>query len=276
MRTTAVCFPFDLFGNAGTSNGADLLADACREMLADNRRERTPTRAKAYTEHVRLTRVRFEKMTDYRDWRRRGRKAARRVWEQDEFLLWIAGNHLGALPVYDELAAHHPDTLAIQFDAHLDIHNFSECTAEPSHGNFLMHCDGALPPILNVGHRDLLLPQAHISKYFRATYSAEALALDVEAVIQKLRKRADAAARVFIDIDCDVFDPAYFPAVSHALPFGISPSVLLRCLDAVWSDRVAGVAISEFDPARDQGDRSLSVLAWLVEYLLLRRYAPKT
>lgn len=60
--------------------------------------------------------------------------------------------------------------------------------------------------------------------------------------------------------------------VAHPLPFGLSPHTVLRFLDAVWSDRVIGVALSEFDPGRDRNDQSLSTLVWLLEYLLLKRY----
>ncbi len=44
MTTRAIFFPFDLFGSPGTRAGAELLADAFEEMLADNRRERVATR----------------------------------------------------------------------------------------------------------------------------------------------------------------------------------------------------------------------------------------
>jgi agmatinase len=73
-------------------------------------------------------------------------------------------------------------------------------------------------------------------------------------------------------LDCDVFDPAAFPAVTQPVPFGLSPSLLLRLLDAVWSPNVAGLFLSEFDPGRDRNDQSLAILVWLIEYLLLRRH----
>src|SRR5438445_532400 len=82
----------------------------------------------------------------------------------------------------------------------------------------------------------------------------EALALDPDNVLAALREASRRAERVFLDIDCDVFDPAFFPAVAQPVPFGLAPQQVLRCLDAVWSGRVAGVAISEFDPARDRDD----------------------
>jgi arginase family enzyme len=81
-----------------------------------------------------------------------------------------------------------------------------------------------------------------------------------------------AASAVFLDIDCDVFDLAFFPAVANPLPFGLDPPLFLRLLNAAWSKKVVGVAISEFDPGRDRNDQSLALLVWLLEYLLLRRY----
>ena len=78
--------------------------------------------------------------------------------------------------------------------------------------------------------------------------------------------------RVFLDLDCDVFDPAFFPAVTQPVPFGLGPAQVLRVLDAVWSERVVGLAVSEFDPGRDRNDMSLAALMWLIEHLLLRRY----
>jgi arginase family enzyme len=269
VNTSAVFFPFDLFGSAGARSGAELLADACREMLADNRRERKPTRAAAYQPHVKLRELSFETMADYQDWRARGRQAVRQAWKKGDFLLWITGNHLGALPLYDELAGS-DDTLVVQFDAHLDIYNLGDCTEELSHGNFLLHGQGKLPPLVNLGNRELLLRPDYVRQYYRWQIPAAALAIDPEPALKQLRQAS--TGRVLIDIDCDVFDPAFFPAVSHPLPFGISPQLLLRLLDAVWSKDVIGVALSEFDPGRDRNDQCLATLVWLIEYLLLKRY----
>jgi arginase family enzyme len=272
MKSSFVFFPFDLFGSAGAGGGVTLLADELREVLADNRREKVPTRARAYTDSVRLREFRFETLEAYADWRRQGRQAVRQVLRQGDFLFWITGNHLGALPVYDELTGTDDATLVVQLDAHLDIHHFRDCTPELSHGNFLLHCDGTLPPIVNAGHRDLLLPPDYIRRYYRQTFAAAELAIDPQPALARLRQASASAQRVFLDVDCDVFDPACFPAVTQPVPFGLAPNLVLRLLDAVWSPRVAGVMLSEFDPGRDRNDQSLAILMWLIEYLLLRRY----
>jgi agmatinase len=271
LKTQIICFPFDLFGNTGAGAGAILLADELREVLADNRREKVATRAKAYTDHVRLRQFSFATLDAYADWRREGRQAMARVLRAGDFLVWLSGNHLGVLPVYDELAGQ-DNVLVVQLDAHLDIHHFADCTPEPSHGNFLLHSDGRLPPLVNAGHRELLLTPDYIAGYYQATYAAVDLAIDPERALADLRLRAQRADRIYLDIDCDAFDAASFPAVGTPVPFGLAPALVLRIIDAIWSDKVRGVMLSEFDPARDRGDVSLATAMWLLEYLLLRRY----
>jgi arginase family enzyme len=271
MKTTAIFFPFDLFGSGGAGAGAALLASEFREILADNRRETVPTRACAYTDQVRIRECAFETLADYKKWRRQGRRLASKALGQGDFLVWVTGNHLGALPIYDELAGRE-DVLVVQLDAHLDIHHFHDCTSELSHGNFLLHCDGPLPPLINAGHRELLLTPEYVARFYRRAFATVELAADVEEALDYLRSAARAAKRVFLDIDCDVFDPAFFPAVARPVPFGLSPTVVLRLIDAIWGANAAGVILSEFDPGRDREDQSLAVAMWLLEYLLLRRY----
>jgi len=270
VKTAALFFPFDLFGHAGTRNGAEVLADAFQEMLADNKREKKPIRARAYSSKVTFKEFTLDTIDAYSSWRRDARSAIHDVWQRGDFLLWVTGNHLGVLPAYDELAK--KNVVVIQFDAHLDIYNLADCTEELSHGNFLLHVDGKLPPIVNVGHRELLLRPEYIARYYRHSYSAAELALDPEPALLAIQEMCADAEAVFLDLDCDVFDPAYFPAVAHPLPMGLSPQLFLRFLDAAWSPRVCGFAISEFDPARDRNDQSLGTLMWLIEYVLLRQY----
>jgi agmatinase len=91
-------------------------------------------------------------------------------------------------------------------------------------------------------------------------------------VAAAIQKRAAKAKRVWIDVDVDVFDPAFAPAVHHTLPFGLTPQQFLPLLEAAWSAKVAGFSVSEFDPGRDVRDTTLGLLGWLLERVLLKRY----
>jgi arginase family enzyme len=262
-----VVFPFDLFGSAGTGAGARLLCDAVHEILDDTERETRPCRADALRGKVQVRELEFETLAKVADWRKRGRQAARAALKSREFVLWIGGNHLSALPLMEELGT---STLVVQFDAHLDVYAFHDTTTELSHGNFLTRFDTPPPRLVNVGHRDLFLTEAEIGETFEATYPAWEVATDVNRVAAELRTKARAAKRVWIDLDCDCFDPAALPAVAEPLPFGLSAPAFLALFEAVWAGNVAGMSISEFDPGRDVRDTGLNLLGWLVEYVLLK------
>jgi agmatinase len=272
MTTRAIFFPFDLFGSPGTKAGAEMLADAFEEMLADNRREKGATRARAYAGQIRFEEITFDTVADYAAWQDQARERVRRALQKDEFLLWITGNHLGALPIFEELAQHSKKTLVLQLDAHLDIYNLSDCATELTHGNFILRAKGPMPPIVNVGHRELLLRPEHIRKHYRAAFSAAELAIDRTAVLAKIATLCADHERVFLDLDCDALDPAVFPAVSEPRPFGVNGDVILQLLALIGAERLGGVSISEFNPGRDANDVCLATLMWLIEYVLLLKH----
>ncbi len=272
--TTAIVFPFDLFGGTGTGAGAELLGDALREMFADDALEERPIRADAHRGLVQVEDVEFPTTKALHTWKATGRRAVARAFKTGNRLIWLGGNHLSVLPVYEELGGGRAgDTLVVQLDAHLDIHRFHDVRPHPTNGNFLLHADGPLPPIVNVGHRDLLLPADETATTFAQTFSAFDMATDTEGVLNDLRARAHQAKRVWIDLDADVFDPAHLPAVHRPLPFGLPPLAVLQVLAAAWdAGNVVGVSISEFDPGRDRGDAALNLLGWLLEWILLKWY----
>jgi arginase family enzyme len=262
-RTVVRVFPFDLFGGGGTTAGAELLADLVREILDDAALETRPTRQHALLGRVDVAEELFDTVEAVVGWRELGRELAAESLEAGDFQLWLGGNHLSVLPVYESLG---PKDLVIQFDAHLDCYDLYDTTVELSHGNFLRHAT-SLPTIANVGHRDLFLLPAEVQKTFRAAVPAP----DIDRAMDTLTPLVAAANRVWIDVDVDVFDPAFCPAVFLPTPFGPSPMQVLRLIDAVWSPKVVGFSVSEFTPGRDVRDTGLQLLAWLVEWVLLRR-----
>lgn len=273
-NTSAIVFPFDLFGGTGTGAGAELLGDALREMLDDNTHEKRPIRGDAFARLVKVKDLAFTTTKALGLWKHTGRQAVKQALKTDDRVIWLGGNHLSVLPVYEELGGDNAgSTLIVQLDAHLDIHQFHDVMPNPACGNFLLHSDETLPQIVNVGHRDLLLPVKDIRATYTQTFSAVDVATDPERVTNDIRARANKAKRVWIDIDADVFDPAHLPAVHQPMPFGLHPLAVLRILDAAWdAENVIGISISEYDPGRDNRDASLQLLSWLIEWVLLKWY----
>jgi agmatinase len=267
MNIQAVVFPFDLFGSAGTAAGAQLLGDAIQEMIDDAERETQPARSQSYRNCVDLVEFPFDTLEEISGWRATGRETISAALEEADFTLWLTGNHLGALPIYETLG---PDDLILQFDAHLDAYNLADSTTELSHGNFLLHLPpGKHPRVVNIGSRDLFLPDQHSLQHFHDILTAELLTSAPDKALAKLNALTKKAKRIWIDIDCDAFDPAYFPAVPLQLPFGLAPREVLRILQSIWSKKVVGISFSEFDPGRDRNDLSLGTLIWLMEWCLL-------
>lgn len=267
MLSHVCVFPFDQFGSAGTGAGAQLLGDAIREILDDTEEETRPCRADCLRGKVAIREFAFDTMTKLRDWRKTGRSAVRETLKANEFLVWLGGNHLSVLPVLEELG---PETLVMQFDAHLDVYSFHDNTNELSHGNFLKRFESPRPRLVNIGHRDLFLTPHEIGETFETVYSAVDIARDPDRVLAELRARATGAERVWIDLDCDAFDPSVLPAVPQPLPFGLTSPFFLQLFHAIWSEKVVGLSISEFDPGRDVSDTSLNLLGWLLEWVLLK------
>jgi len=269
MKTTVVVCPFANFGSPGSAHGPESLADAIREMLDDVKKEKRPTRGRAFRDQVNIEEMKFDAPASIADWRQSSQRVAKRVLDRGDFLIWLGGNHLNVLPVYEELGSR--DVSVLQFDAHIDIYNLDANKKELNHGNWVRHIE-KLPEIVNVGHRDLFLTPKSIHEFFETAYSTADIARDPAGIIGALREWAIEAERLFIDFDCDVIDPAFFPAVTHPMPFGVSSQMVLRLLDAAWSQRTCGIAITEFDPGRDRDERSLQWLVWLIEWVLLKRH----
>jgi agmatinase len=261
----AVCFPFDLFGNAGCGAGATLLADVVHEIVDDTDQETRPTRADAYRGRIEVTEFDFATPRAVADWRTVGARAVKKSVKENAFTLWLGGNHLSVLPVYESLGPH---DLIVQFDAHLDIFDLHDTAEHLSHGNFLRHA-ASLPNVVNVGHRDLLLTDAAVRSVFADAIPATAFG-DGDAVIERVLSHVAMAKRVWLDIDADVFDPAFAPAVHQRTPFGPAPLAILNVLRAIGTEKVIGLSVSEFDPGRDANDATLNLLGWLVEWAILR------
>ena len=268
MPLRATVFPFDHFGHAGTGAGALLLGDVLREAVADAAEEVEPVRPQSYAGELEIAEFDFPTPKEVASWRATGRAAARARLTSGDFTLWLAGNHLGVLPIYDELGA---NDFVIQLDAHLDCYDLAGTLDTLSHGNFLRAIKPPRPDIVVIGHRDQFLPPGRVRKWVAEAVPAAECHRDFAGVLTRLAERTSKAERVWLDVDVDALDPAFAPAVQSPQPFGLTPAQLLALVDSVGVSRLAGVSVSEFDPGRDRRDATLELLAWWLESLLLAR-----
>lgn len=263
MTIRAVCFPWDHFGNAGTSEGALRLIDVVREIEDDSRLELRPIRSHSILPGLTFDERVFETIDDVTNWQAIGREAIDDAMHAADFTLWLGGNHLSVLPVYEALTR---NDLVIQFDAHLDTFDLFDTSDHLSHGNFLRFVKSAVP-VVNLGHRDLIQRPSAYRAYIRSAFPAWELKNELPNEIRKSMKQAK---RIWIDIDVDAIDPTYCPAVHQRSAFGLMPLQLLSLVDAVLdSKKVVGCSLSEFDPGRDVNELSLQLLGSFVERLLL-------
>jgi arginase family enzyme len=266
-----VVFPLDIFGSPGTSEGARHLGEAVREILADFRRETVPTRALAWCPHTRMVEAAFDTTGELSLWRSRGHRLAEKTFARGEHLVWLGGNHLSVLPVLD-LIANDPKAGVVQLDAHVDIHRFHDTVEELSHGNFLRHLHWDGPPrLVHLGNRDLLIPPEDKRRFLAEEISAEAWKADEAAALARVAAATAQWDRILIDLDVDVFDPGFFPGMARPVPWGVDGWQVLRLMESLPPEKVAGLAISEYCPASDREGRGLEMLAWLVERWLVGR-----
>jgi len=268
-KIPVVAVPFDAFGNAGTGAGALLLSDVLREAVDDTQRERGKARQTTFAERLSFVEVRFDTVEQLRTWRTDAGKSAREQCLPADFSLWLGGNHLSVLPLLESLS---PTDLAIQLDAHLDCYDLAGNTEELNHGNFLKELKPkSRPKIAHVGHRDLFLPAKRVAKHVDVVFPIDRIASDFGEWKVELAMLIAKAKRVWLDLDVDVLDPAFAPAVHQQSPCGLTPQQLLGVLLQIPPAKFMGLSITEYDPGRDDGDRTLNLLGWFLERTLLHR-----
>ena len=268
-KIPVVVMPFDAFGNAGTGAGALLLSDVLREAVDDTERENGRTRADKYARLLYFVESRFDTLESLTTWREDAAEVAADHVVRSDFSLWLGGNHLSVLPLLEALS---PTDLVIQLDAHLDCYDLADTTDELNHGNFLKELTPKQrPKIAHVGNRDLFLTPKDVKPHADAVFSIDRVAANFDDGKTELTAMIAKTKRVWLDLDVDALDPAFAPAVHQQSPCGLTPQQLLTLLLLIPPAKFFGFSISEYDPGRDDGDRTLNLLGWFLERALLHR-----
>ena len=267
-----VFWPFALFGNPGGEAGVEMLHEALVASLEEAALEPT-SRQHALARDAEVELRPFLDEEAFVGWRAEIGREFKASLGRGEFPVFVGGNHLTALPVYQAYADMDARVCIVSFDAHLDAYALAGAQETVHHGNFLLHlARGPRLSIVNVGHRDLILGPERVREFFDRDWPVEAIAArPLEALLGELRDHLAGHDLVHVDIDVDVLDPSVLRAVGTPMPCGLSTQQLLAILAGIWSPKIAGVTLSEFNGALDADGSGRHVVAFLLEWLLLKR-----
>jgi arginase len=195
-------------------------------------------------------------------------RGVRAAVERDELPVVLAGNCSTAVGT---LAARPDSTIVVWFDAHGDFNTAETTTTGMVDGlalsmltgralrNLTASVDGFIPVderrVILVGARDLDPPE---EEAFRSSPIQRLSATGAPTSIHDaIRKCAEPGSPAYIHLDLDVLDPADARANQYASPGGLSPTALIRTLEAVAAvTHVYALAITAYDPSYDLDGRT--------------------
>jgi arginase family enzyme len=269
-KASVVFWPFGLFGTPGAEAGAHDLHDALLASLSEAE-DAAGSRLAAAARTAEIELRPFATLDEIAAFRELIGAAFAERRRRGELPIFVGGNHLVALPVYDALAAERGRACVVSFDAHIDAYHATLAAEDLNHGNFLLHVRGRERlSIVNVGHRDLATDERRATAALDAAWPAEAIAArPLGDVIAEIAAHLAAFDAFLLDIDLDVLDPAALRAVGSPLPFGLAPAALLAIVLGLLSERTAGVTITEYDGRADADGAGKHLVVRLIERLLV-------
>lgn len=172
--------------------------------------------------------------------------------ENDVQVLSFGGDHSVTYPIMKAFAKKYPDLTILQLDAHSDLYDEFE-------GNRHSHAcpfarimeEGLAGRLVQVGVRTLTTHQREQAARFGVV---------IHEMKDGLPDKLDLSGPLYLSLDMDVLDPAFAPGISHHEPGGMSVREVLRIIHSI-DVPVVGADIVEYNPLRDQDDRTAMAAA---------------
>lgn len=190
-------------------------------------------------------------------------KTTKKIIEDDKKPMMIGGEHLVTYPVVKALLEKHPNLHLIHLDAHTDLRD-EFLGMKLSHATVIRRCYEAGAKVYSFGIRsgdqhEFEWAKKHI--YLRK-YDLNTL----EETIDQIKDEP-----VYITIDLDILDPAYFPGTGTPEPGGITYKELLGALDLLSElNHIVGADIVELNPLLDpSGASTMAAIKTLRELILI-------
>lgn len=187
----------------------------------------------------------------------------RKVILDDKIPFMIGGEHLVTLGSVSELAKKYPDLHIIHFDAHADLRD--EYMGEKlSHATVMRRCWDIVGDnrIFQFGIRsgereEFYWAEDHV---VMNKFNFKGL----EDIVEKLKDKP-----IYLSIDLDVLDPAFFPGTGTPEAGGVSFLELLEAATKVSKLNIVALDVNELSPVYDQSGGSTALACKLIRELLL-------
>ena len=183
----------------------------------------------------------------------------------DKFPIMIGGEHLVTLPVLEAMHKKYPDLHVIHLDAHTDMRE-EFLGRKLSHATFLRHAHKFLGDgkIFQFGIRSgekAEFDWINSGHVYQRKFDFETL----DNIVKQLKNKP-----VYITIDLDCLDPAYFPGTGTPEAGGVTYKELLWALDQFEDlNNLVGCDIVELAPNLDHSGASTAVACKTLRELVL-------
>lgn len=212
---------------------------------------------------------------------------------QNHFFITLGGDHSCAIGTWSgatQAMQARGDTGLIWLDAHMDAHTFETSSSKNIHGMPVAHLLGygetELTHIVSsqkkIKPENLVLIGAHsfesneetflkklnVKIFYRDDIAKIGLEKTIHMAIQHITKNTVCFG---VSVDLDVIDPRDAPGVGTPAPNGVRAHDFLKYFPLIAQHpKLIGADIAEFNPAKDQGQKTEKIAVEIFNQMLLR------
>ncbi|MHC1723434.1 MAG: agmatinase [Aminipila sp.] len=186
-----------------------------------------------------------------------------KIISNDKIPVMLGGEHLVTLGCIEAMAFKYPDLHIVHFDAHADLRE-EYLGEELSHACVLRRCHEILGDnrIFQFGIRSMTRDEDQFAEKYtiQVKYNLDGL----DNVIKQLKGKP-----IYVTLDLDVLDPAYFSGTGTPEPGGVSFMDLMKAVHKLNELTIVGADINELAPHYDQSGMSTITACKILRELVL-------
>ena len=227
-----ICWKFGLFGNDGNESGVECLFNELNEIISNYRKDKKYIQYD-YAKLISIIIYDYNNVKEYINWDKKISNYYSKTINNNFFPIFIGGNHLSVLPIYNHYGKKERKTLILTFDAHIDL--YGEIDNDLYHGNFLHHVDkNDNVDIIHIGNRELLVDKNEVSNVLNETFSMFYIIKNgIDKLVKIINDKSSEYDDIHLDFDVDVFDQSKIDATGFPIPFGLEPNHLIKILSSI-------------------------------------------